>query len=277
MLRMGLGERLLRLFLVALAVFWSAFPVALVVLSSFKPPREIFSVPPSLIFEPTLANYEALWREWPGFFRNMINSLIITVGATLLTIVVSTSAAYVYSRYRSRLLTTSAFFMLFVRMIPPIIVTVPLFPAVNLLDLNDTHLVLIILYATFFVSLSTWIMKAFIDAIPRELEEAAFIDGASTFATITRIIVPLSVHGIVAASIFVFIFSWNEYIFALIFTTREAKTTPLVISEILGTVEGVDWGILFAGATIQLVPIVVFVIVVQKYVIAGLTSGAVKN
>jgi multiple sugar transport system permease protein len=274
---MGVGERILRLALVALAVLWSAFPVALVVLSSFKPPRDIFSVPPTLIFTPTLTNYAGLWRDWPSFFYNLGSSFVVTVGATLLTIVVSALAAYVYSRYRSRLLTASAFFMLFVRMIPPIIVTIPLFPAVNLLQLNDTHFLLILLYATFFVSLSTWIMKAFIDAIPRELEEAAVIDGASTLTVLTRVVLPLSIHGIVAASIFVFVFSWNEYVFALIFSTRVAKTTPLVIGEILGTVEGVDWGILFAAATIQLVPIVLFVIAVQRYVIAGLTAGAVKG
>jgi multiple sugar transport system permease protein len=274
---MGWGERLIRLAVLVLTVLWSAFPVFLVVLSSFKPPREIFSLPPRFVFTPTLANYEALWQKWPDFFHNFANSLIVTVGATLVTMVVSASAAYVYSRYRSRLLTASAFFMLFVRMIPPIIVTVPLFPAVNLLKLNDTHLLLILLYSTFFVSLSTWIMKAFIDAIPREIEEAAVIDGASTLAVLWRIVLPLSVHGIVAASIFVFVYAWNEFVFALIFTTRAAKTAPLVISEILGTVEGVDWGVLFAAATIQLVPIVVFVIAVQRYVIAGLTSGAVKS
>lgn len=273
----GLAEKSIRLVLIAIAVLWSGFPVFLVVLSSFKPPREIFAVPPAFIFTPTLQNYASLWEEWPSFFGNLLNSLIVTIGATILTIVVSTLAAYVYSRYRSTLLTASAFFMLFVRMIPPIIVTVPLFPAVNLLNLNDTHFVLIVLYATFFVSLSTWIMKAFIDAIPREIEEAAIMDGAKTFDIVWRVILPLSVHGIVAASIFVFVFSWNEFIFALIFTTRTAKTAPLVISEILGTVEGVDWGILFAAASIQLIPIVVFVIVVQRYVIAGLTSGAVKS
>ena len=275
--RLSLGERAVRLSLIAVAVLWSGFPVFLIVLSSFKPPREIFEVPPRLIFEPTLANYVALWEQWPGFYTNLVNSLIITVGATLLTIIVSTLAAYVYSRFRSVLLTASAFFMLFVRMIPPIIVTVPLFPAVNILKLNDTHLLLIVLYSTFFVSLSTWILKAFIDAIPREIEEAAIMDGATTAQIISRIILPLAVHGIVAASIFVFVFSWNEFIFALIFTTRTAKTAPLVISEILGTVEGVDWGILFAAASIQLVPIVLFVIAVQRYVIAGLTAGAVKS
>jgi multiple sugar transport system permease protein len=167
--------------------------------------------------------------------------------------------------------------MLFMRMFPPIIITLPLFPVANLLRMNDTHLILILLYSTFFVSLSTWIMKAFMDALPRELEESAFIDGATLWQTILRVVMPLAVHGIIAASIFVFVYSWNEYTFALVFTTRNAKTAPLVISEILGTVEGVQWGVLFAAATLQLAPIAVFVVSVQRYVVAGLTTGAVKG
>jgi multiple sugar transport system permease protein len=275
--RIGPVERAVRLVLIALAVIWSAFPVLLVVLSSFKDPKTIFSTPPSLIFAPTLINYQSLVEEWPGFFGNLLNSIIVTLGATLLTVIVSSSAAYVYSRHKSRLLTASAFFMLFVRMIPPIIVTLPLFPVVNMLRLNDTPLILILLYSSFFISLSTWITKTFIDEVPREIEEAAMIDGASTFTTMLRIILPLAVPGIIASSVFVLIYSWNEYVFALIFTSRNAKTTPLVISEMLGTVQGVDWGVLFAAATIQLVPIVVFVIAAQRYIIAGLTSGGVKG
>ncbi|HEY4200602.1 MAG TPA: carbohydrate ABC transporter permease [Devosiaceae bacterium] len=270
-------EKAIRLVLIAIAVVWSAFPVLLVVLSSFKDPREIFSVPPSLIFVPTLTNYEALAEEWPSFFSNLTTSLIVTLGATLFTIAVSASAAYVYSRYRSRFLTSTAFFMLFVRMIPPIIVTLPLFPVVNMLRLNDTPLILILLYSSFFVSLSTWITKTFIDAVPREIEEAAMMDGANTFRIVSQIVLPLAIPGIIASGVFVLVYSWNEYVFALIFTSRNAKTTPLVISEILGTVQGVDWGILFAAATIQLVPIVVLVIAAQRYIVAGLTSGGVKS
>jgi multiple sugar transport system permease protein len=270
-------QKVLRLGLAGLALVWSGFPVLLVVLSSFKPGRDIFQVPPSFVFTPVLDNYVRLWQVWPAFFTNMRNSLIITLGATALTIVVTTLAGYVYSRFQNRLLTASAFFMILVRMLPPIIVTLPLFPAANWLRLNDTHFLLILLYSTFFVSLSTWIMKAFIDQIPREIEEAAVIDGATQWQILRRIVFPLAIHGIVASSIFVFIFSWNEFIFALIFTTRNAKTGPLVISEILGTVEGVDWGMLFAAATIQLVPILVFVIAVQRWVLAGLSAGAVKG
>ncbi|HET6469401.1 MAG TPA: carbohydrate ABC transporter permease [Geminicoccaceae bacterium] len=270
-------EKAWRLACILLAVLWSGFPIYLVVMSSFKPPQRIFEVPPSFVFTPTFDNYLRLWNVWPEFFRNMANSLIVTAGATLLTAVAASLAGYVYSRHRTGFLAGSAFFMLFVRMLPPIIVTLPLFPAVNWLRLNDTHLVLILLYASFFVSLATWIMKAFIDQIPIELEEAAIVDGATLAQTLLRVVVPLAAHGLVAASIFVLVFSWNEFVFALVFTTRNAKTTPLVISEILGTVEGVDWGTLFAAATVQLVPILVFVVAVQRYVMAGLQAGAVKG
>ena len=273
----GWKTRTVRLLLIAIAVIWSGFPIFLVVMSSFKDVREIFAVPPTFIFTPTLDSYRRLGQLWPAFYPNMLNSLIITTGATLLTVVVTSMAGYVYARYSSRFLTGSAFFMIFVRMFPPIIITLPLFPVVNLLGLSDTHILLIVLYATFFVSLGTWIMRAFIEQIPRELEEAAFVDGANLLQTLTRVILPLAAQGIVASSIFVLVFSWNEFIFALIFTTRAAKTAPLIISEMLSTADGVEWGILFAAATIQLAPVLVFVIAVQRYVVAGLQAGAVKG
>ena len=120
-------------------------------------------------------------------------------------------------------------------------------------------------------------MKAFMDQLPKELEESATIDGANLAQTLLRVVMPLSIHGIIASSIFVFVYSWNDFLFALVFTTRSAKTTPLVISEILGTVEGVQWGLLFAAATLQLLPIALFVVAAQRYVMAGLTAGAVKG
>ena len=271
------GAKAARLALAGLAVVWSVAPIALIVLASFKPPLEIFAIPPTFVFTPTLESYVRLFAAWPAFLPNMLNSLIVTAGATLVTVTFALLAGYVYARYASRLLTASALFMIVIRMMPPIIVTLPLFPVINWLRLNDTHLVLILFYATFFISISTWIMRAFINQIPRELEEAAFVDGAGLFQILVRIILPLVTNGLVAASIFVIVFAWNEYFFALIFTTREARTTPLVIAEILSTVEGVDWGVLFAAASAQLAPILVFVIAVQRYVIAGLTASAVKG
>jgi multiple sugar transport system permease protein len=273
----GLAGKAARLGLAALALLWSVFPIALVVLASLKPSREIFSVPPSFVFTPVLDHYARLWQAHPQFFRDLGNSAIITIGATLLTMIATAMAGYVYSRMRSRLRTASAFFMVLVRMLPPIVVTLPLFPAVNAFGLNDTHILLIGLYAAFFVSLGTWIMKAFIDQIPKEIDEAAVIDGATPMQILLRLIMPLAAQGTIAASIFVFIYAWNEFLFALIFTTRNARTAPLVLSEILGTVEGVEWGVLFAAATIQLVPILLVVLLMQRWVVAGLTAGAVKS
>ena len=276
-MRSSLAAKCIRSLLAALAVAWSAFPILLVVLSSFKEGHRIFETPPSFVFSPTLEHYVRLWEKWPDFFANMANSLIVTVGATLLTVATATLGGYVHARYRSRILTGAAFAMIVVRMLPPIVVTLPLFPVVNWLRIHDTLLLLVAIYATFFVSLGTWIMKAFIERIPRELEEAAFVDGAGLRQILLRVILPLSANGVFASSVFVLVYSWNEYFFALIFTTRDAKTAPLVISEILSTVEGVDWGLLFAAATLQLLPIVVFVIAAQRYVVAGLAAGSVKG
>ncbi len=276
-MRSSLVAQAVRALRAALAVVWSMLPILLVGLSSFKEGHRIFETPPSFVFSPTLEHYVRLWEKWPDFFSNMANSLIVTIGATLLTVATATLGGYVHARYRSRLLTGTAFMMIVVRMLPPIVVTLPLFPAVNWLRIHDTHLLLVVIYATFFVSLATWIMKAFIERIPRELEEAAFVDGAGLRQILLRVILPLSANGVFAASVFVLVYSWNEYFFALIFTTRSAKTAPLVISEILSTVEGVDWGLLFAAATLQLLPIVVFVVAAQRYVVAGLAAGSVKG
>ncbi len=277
MRRPGPLLRILRPALIAVALVWSAFPIALVVLSSFKEARQIFEVPPSLLFTPTLDNYRTLWTSRPEFFRALTSSLAITIGTTALTLLASTLAGYVYARFRSRLLSASAFGLLAVRMLPPIIVTVPLFPVLNALRMNDTHLMLILLYAAFYVSLGTWIMRSFVAQLPIELEEAAAVDGAGLFQILIRVVLPLVVPGLIAVAIFVVIFAWNEYVFALIFTTRHAKTAPVIIGEMLGTVEGVQWGVIFAAATVQLVPVLALVVALQRYLVAGLMAGAVKQ
>jgi multiple sugar transport system permease protein len=260
-----------------IAVAWSVFPIVLVVLSSFRPQRDIFRIPPSLIFSPSLDNYARLFRDWPAFLPDMLNSVIVTAGATLMTVGFATIAGYAYARHAGRWLNLSAFFMVVVRMIPPIVVTLPLFPLVSFLRLNDTHIVLVLLYSAFFVSLATWIMRAFIAAVPRELEEAARVDGAHLGHIFRHVIVPLVANGMLAAGLFVAVYAWNEFVFALVFTTRNARTAPLVMSEMLSTTDGVDWGVLFAAATIQLAPVLACVLAAQRYVIAGLTAGAVKG
>lgn len=272
-----LHVRLLRHLALAMLVAWSAFPIALVVASSFKPARDIFVHPPRWLFWPTLENYAGLATRWPDFFHHLANSAIVAAGATLLAVGASALAAYAYSRWRSRALTASAFSMIFIRLIPPIVITLPLFPAVNVLGLNDTHVVLIVLYATFFVSLGTLVMRTFIDQIPREVDEAAFIDGATRGQILRRLIFPLSAQGMVAVAVFVIVYAWNEFLFAFMFTTTRAKTAPLVISEMIGAAEGVEWGVLFAASTVQLLPVLLFVVLAQKHLVAGLTAGATKG
>ena len=266
-----------RLALAALAVLWSGAPIALVVLSSFKQPRHIFEIPYQFIFSPVFDNYVALWNDHPEFFRGLLNSAIIAAFATLLAVTASFCAGYVYARMRGAIFGASAFFMLVVRMLPPIVVTVPLFPAINVLGLNDTHILLILLYAAFYVSLGTWIMRAFIAQLPVAFEEAAAIDGATLPQTLWRVILPLTAQGLVSVALFVVAFAWNEYVFAMIFTTTEAKTAPVVIGELLGTVDGVQWGAVFAAATLQLLPVLVLVLLLQRFLAVGLTAGAVKG
>lgn len=275
-LRRG-AVNVLRMLALAAVLVWSTFPIVLMVVASLRPPRDIFSTRLDFIATAGVQNYVNLWKRWPDFFDNLGNSLVISLIATLLTLLVSFLAGYVYSRREGRLLTASAFFMILVRLLPPIVLTLPLFPAVNWLRLNDTRTVLVLLYCAFFVSLGTWIMKAFIDQLPRELEEASAIDGASLSQTLWRIVLPLSHAALIATSVFIMVFAWNDFLFAFIFTAVDAKTAPLVISEMVGAVDGVDWGILFAAATLQLVPILVFVLLAQKYLIAGLAAGTVKG
>lgn len=262
---------------VLVLLLWSLGPIAVLVLSSFKPGDEIFAAPPRLFFEPTIRHYVALWTRWSAFFDGLRNSLVVTTGATLLAVAASTMAGFVLSRRPGRIASTAALLMVVARLLPPIVVTLPLFPIVNWLRLNDTHAVLIVLYATFFVSLGALLMRSFIDQVPRELDEAALVDGAGHLAILVRVVAPLAAQGMLALAVFVIVFAWNEFLFAFIFTSTRAKTAPLVVAEMLGSFDGIDWGVLFAAATVQLAPILGFVILMQKNLVAGLTSGAVKG
>ena len=263
--------------ILAVLLLWSGFPIAMVILSSFKQPKNIFDYPPQFLFKPTLNNYFELSKEWPEYAMTLVNSLIITLGAVLLTVSLSFIAGYAYSRFRSKAITFSAFFLLVMRMVPPIVITIPLYPVFSALGLFDKHITLIVLYSVFFLSLGTFLMKAFIDQLPVELDESAFIDGASRLQILLRIILPLSANGLMATATFVLIFSWKEYMYALLFTTSSAKTAPLIISEMLSSVVGVSWGPVFAAATLQLIPVLVYLLVAQGVLAKGMMVGSVKG
>src|SRR4051794_169439 len=198
-LAMGAGK----LVAVLLLLCWSLVPILLIVSSSLKPARDIFAVPPRIVFTPTLQHYADLWSQWGVFFKGLANSLVITAGATLLAVAASVAAGFAYSRRRTRRVASTAALLVGLRVIPPIVITLPLFPIVNRLGLADTHLVLVILYATFFVSMGSLLMRGFIDQIPRELDDAAVVDGAGLMTLLWRIIVPLAVPGMLAVAVFV--------------------------------------------------------------------------
>lgn len=258
-------------------VVWSLAPIALIVSSSLKPGRDIFAVPPTLLFQPTLEHYAALWRLWPAFFAALGNSLAVTALATVIAVFSSLLAGYTYSRFASRWMGASALLLIVVRLVPPIVTTLPLFPVANALGVQDTHLLLAVLYATFFVSLGSLVMRSFVDQVPREMDEAAAIDGAGRFATLFRVIMPIVAPGMMAVAVFVAVYAWNEFLFAFIFTSTRAKTAPLVLAEIVGNFDGVEWGVLFAAATVQLLPVLGFVWATQRYLVAGLSAGATKG
>ena len=269
--------RLGKLLACALILAWSLGPIVLMVRASLTPEREIFAASHGIFTTVTLENYAGLLREWRDFFRGLANSAIITAGATVLTVAVSTLAGYGYSRWRNRPLDVSAFWLIALRLLPPIVLTLPLFPIINRLGLNDTHLVLVILYSAFIVSLGTLVMRTVIDQIPRELDEAALTDGATRWQILVRIILPLCTQGMVAVSVFVIVYGWNEFLFAFLFTSSVARTAPLALSEMLNALNGTEWGEVFAAATLQLAPVLLFVVFARSYLIKGVTAGALKG
>jgi len=262
-----------------LITIWCFGPILIILFSSFKPEKEIFTYVPHLLFHPVIDNYTALIRDWPSFWIALKNSLIVVTGSSALVILASLPAAYSYSRMKAKGLSVTALFIIAVRMFPPIVITIPLYPLFQRFGLIDTPLALILVYSAFQVSLSTWILKSFIDSVPRELEEAAWVDGCTRSQSFVRIVMPVIAPGLVAATIFVCLFAWNDFMFALLFTGTNAKTTPVLISEMLGAVGegGINWGTVFAAASIQLLPILTFIWIIQKRLVQGMTIGAVKG
>ena len=190
--------------------------------------------------------------------------------------ILGTMAAYAFSRFKVPLKDDLLFFILSTRMMPPIAVAIPIFLMFRNLGLNDTHLGMILLYTAVNLSLSVWLLKGFIDEIPVEYEEAALIDGYTRFQAFYKVVLPQAATGIASTAIFCLIFAWNEYAFAVLLTSGNAQTAPPFIPTIIG-VSGKDWPAVAAGATIFLVPVMVFTILLRKHLLRGITFGAVRK
>ena len=298
---------ILRFSLIAIIVLFTMFPIYWMVATSFKPVKEW--TPPKPIWFPqdaTLYNYKTVflgpgrakggwWGSDKGvrdsvestgakirisgessFFVPFVNSLIVCSISTFLSISIGLLAAYAISRYRFGG-NFFPFFILSARMFPPIAVVIPLVVMFSSLRLLDTHFGLIIVYTGFTIPFSVWMIKSFLEDIPRELEEAAIIDGMTRFQTIIKVTIPLAKGGIAATSLFIFILNWSEFLIAFLLTSTRVITLPVLMSRYFSTTQGHLYGPQAALGTIATIPVIIFGFMIQKHLVRGLTFGAVKK
>jgi multiple sugar transport system permease protein len=295
----------------AIVVVYAAIailPLAWIGMTAFKSQSDAIAYPPKVFFTPTLEGFvdlftvqthqphdfiaklppPATWYEKLVRERDMViagpsrvierflNSLVIGFGSTILATFLGTLAAYGFSRFKVPLADDLMFFILSTRMMPPIAVAVPIYMMYRYLNLYDTRIGMILLYTAVNVSLAVWLLKGFMDEIPREYEEAALIDGYTRLQAFRKVVLPQAVTGIAATSIFCLIFSWNEYAFNLLLTNAQAQTMPPFIPFIIGE-GGQNWPAVAAGTSLFLVPIVIFTIALRKHLLRGITFGAVRK
>ena len=257
---------------VVLIVFLT--PIYIIVSSSIKPSPIMFQKPPAMIFEPTMDHYVALFTDRP-FAKFIGNSLIVALGSTAFSLTFGSLAAYAISRIKHKRMGDVAFWILSMRMFPPIAVVVPYYIIFKTVGLLDTPFALILIYSTANIPLTTWLMKGFFDEVPTALEEAAAVDGYGLLETFWRVTLPLAAPGLAVSAVFCFIFSWNEFIFALMLTGSKAQTATVAVMSFWSS-DAVQWGRIMAGSFIILIPGVIFVLTCQRWLVRGLTMGSVK-
>lgn len=261
------------LILVVLAVF----PFLWMAVSAFKPLSQLYTIPPQwLPSPPTLDNFRNVLFE-SNIPRYFVNSLIISVGSTFLALVFAIFAAYGFARFDFRGRSAALAFVLIGQLLPTATVIVPLYIVLNYLGLINTYLGLILVYLILTLPLSVWMLTGYFRSIPKELEDAAIIDGASQLGVLFRISLPLVTPGIIAVTLYSFVATWNEFVFALSFATeKEMKTLPIGLAE-FSTEFDTDWGAVMAASFVMTVPIALIFLVMQRMFVGGLMSGATKG
>lgn len=240
---------------------------------SFQTNDQIFAFPPRVWFRPTFANYAALWQ---GDFRaSFANSAVASTASTVISLVVGVPASYALARMHARSDALSLW-IIASRLAPPTAFAIPFFLAYRTLHLLDTRIGLIIIYLTFNLSLVIWLMRPFFENAPKALEEAAWIDGATYWQAMRMIVLPTAAPGLATTAILCFVFSWNDFFFALILTRSQAMTAPVAVVNFMNYM-GWDWGRIAAGGTMVMLPVLLFSLAVRRYLVSGLTAGAVKG
>jgi multiple sugar transport system permease protein len=271
------GSMPLVLLTAALLVIFCGFPFAWMISTAFKESHEIFATPPTLIPRTwTLDNLQRLFAETRAltYFRN---SIVVSLSTVAMTIAVATPAAYSLTRFRYSGQEQIAGAVLFTYMFAPIMIIIPFYVMMRFLGLTNTHFGLVLAYTAFCLPFGLWMLRSFFQSIPLDIEQAAMVDGANRLQTVLYVVLPLAVPGVAATSIFTFILTWNDYIFArILISADELKTLPVGIADLYNA-SVVDWGMIMASGLLVLTPVMGVFFIIQKYMVAGLGAGALKG
>jgi ABC-type glycerol-3-phosphate transport system permease component len=261
----------------AMLVLQAAFPLFWMASTSMKPPADVFTDPPTVL--PQSPTFENFWRLFTAtnFLLYFRNTLKVAGLAVLLTTLVGAAGAYSLTRYRYRGREQIAGMILCTYMFAPIMVVIPFFILVKRVGIENTHLALILAFTSLCLPFTLWLLRAFFETIPVELEEAAMVDGADRFRAVLYVVLPLALPGIIATAIFTFILAWNDYIFTrILISADELKTLPVGVQDLFHSAL-IDWGLIMAAGMMITIPALMFFVAVQRYLVRGWGTGAVKG
>jgi ABC-type glycerol-3-phosphate transport system permease component len=274
----GPGHRRVLVYTGALVlVVVGAFPLFWMLSTSLKPSGEIFATPPRMIPEqPTLENFGRLFTD-TSFLTYFRNSATVSLATVLLTLAVSSLGAYALTRFSFAGRDKVAGLILTTYMFAPVMIIIPFYILVKQLGIVNTHLALVLSYTTFCLPFCLWLLRAFFQSIPLELEEAALVDGAGRGRAVWHVVLPLALPGLIATAIFTFILAYNDFLFSMVLiTSEELKTLPVGVNDLFNATI-VDWGMIMAAGVMITAPAVVFFAAVQRYLIQGWGAGGVKG
>lgn len=262
--------------LALLVVLSYALPYVYLLMTSLKPAADVQQIPPQFFPQTfSLENYRTVFNT-ASIPKAYSNSIIVATLSMILSIILAVPAAYAMSQFRNRVTISFMLFVLITRMVPSVSIGVPMFQLFKSLGLLDTHLGLILAHTANALPLSLLLMAAFFEGLPKEMTEAARMDGCTRFQAFSHIVIPVMKSGISITALFAFIASWNEFLFALLLSSETAKTAPIVIAE-YNSVFGLAWGPMTAAAVLYSLPVIAVTLILQKHIIGGLTFGAVKG
>jgi len=260
-----------------LLVVWAIFPVYWLFASSVKPAGQLFAYPPRIFPAKFSFDHFSQILNYTSFPTYFVNSVYVAVLTTVVSLGIASLGGYGLTRYNTRATRYLARVVLFTYMFPRILLIIPLYYMINMIGLIDTRAGLILAYSTFNLPFALWLLRSYFATIPRELDESAMIDGAGRFQTFARVIFPLALPGLATTAIFSFVNAWNEFMYASVFISSDAKKTLPIAIQSMVSGELTSWGGLLASATMVTIPTVLFFAFLQKYIVAGLTAGAMKG